>query len=316
MYQHVQLIQKAQALGITTIDLSQLMQKPATILEYNGISELIVEGVPASRINVRSQYYCDNKQLTKLAFEALHLPHPRSIVFQMADEAQVAAFFRDGKTYVCKPLDGTNGDGIVTHIRDLETVKKYYQEYKYLNTRFLLEEQVEGEDLRIQVLDGKIAAACVRQPAFVLGNGKDSLEILIEKRRAVMRTQNPGNRLDIDSATETILSQQGISLPAVPKENQKIQLKFVSNMAQGGIATDVTDDIHTFYNDWVNALSAYLCTSYFGLDIMTTDYTQDPHFHASVLEINARAEWLHHTFSERKTHDIAGMILKSIFGID
>ncbi|MCB0855778.1 MAG: hypothetical protein KDD63_26335 [Bacteroidetes bacterium] len=68
MLQHQILIQKAKNQGIKTTDLSQLLQKPATILEYNGISELVMEGVPTSWINVRSQFYCDNKQLTKYAY--------------------------------------------------------------------------------------------------------------------------------------------------------------------------------------------------------------------------------------------------------
>jgi cyanophycin synthetase len=35
---------------------------------------------------------------------------------------------------------------------------------------------------------------------------------------------------------------------------------------------------------------------------------------AKVLELNARPEWLHHTFSERRTHDVAALILESLFG--
>ena len=84
-------------------------------------------------------------------------------------------------------------------------------------------------------------------------------------------------------------------------------------MAQGGIAIDVTQEIHPAYHQWVSALADFLGTPYFGLDIMTTDYSLDPYQHAKVLEINARAEWLHHTFSEVRTHDMAGMILGAVF---
>ncbi len=291
-----------------------MMEESFAVLEYNGRSELIKEGVPTSLINLRSQYYCDNKQLTKSAYEALQIPHPKSITFQSADEPAIAAFFREGQTYVCKPLDGTNGLGVVTDIQNMEMVKSYLDENQNLATRFMLEEQVGGEDLRIHVLGGKIIAACIREPACVIGNGKDDLKTLIAARRAVMHTQNPNNFLAIDQATKSLLAEQKISLEEVPAAQRKIQLKYVSNMAQGGIATDVTDDIHPVYHQWVADLSNYLNTGYFGLDLMTTNYAGDPNQYAEILEINARADWLHHTFSERRTHDIARMILEEVFG--
>ena len=316
MLQHQQLINKAKALGIHVTDASALMQRPSAILDYNGTSELVMDGVPTSWINVRSQFYCDNKQLTKLAYSSLGIPHPKSITFKTAEEPKLANFLKEGQIYVCKPLDATNGIGVVMGIKSLDEVKTYYGQHQYLNTLFLLEEQITGKDLRIHVIEGKIVAACIREPAFVTGNGKDNLETLIEKRRAIMRTQNPNNFLEIDTATKALLKAQQITLSDIPEPNQKINLKYVSNMAQGGIAIDVTNEIHPTFQTWVTALSNYLDTGYFGLDLITTNHQEKPHTHSWVLEINARADWLHHTFSERKTHDIAGIMLKALFGAE
>ena len=60
MNQHAQLIKRAKEYGISVTDVSQIMQGPAAILEYEGLSELIKEGVPTSWINARSQFYCDD----------------------------------------------------------------------------------------------------------------------------------------------------------------------------------------------------------------------------------------------------------------
>ncbi len=313
MYQHNQLIERAKKLGVKVTDVSSLMQKDSAILDYQGQSELVNEGVPTSWINVRSQYYCDNKQLTKLAYETLNIPYPKSIPFKDAQLEGLEAFFTKGRKYVCKPLDATNGIGVILDICSLEEVKAYFEAHKHLGSLFMLEEQIEGADLRIHVLGGKIVAACIREPAFVMGNGRDSLQELIEKRREVMRTQNPQNFLEIDEATKSLLLQQKLTLTDIPVDKQKVQLKYVSNMAQGGIATDVTDSIHPTYHDWVHSLTSYLQTSYFGLDIITSDFTKNPNKNAWVLEINARADWMHHTFSEVRTHDMAGLILKELF---
>lgn len=314
MYQHLQLIQRAKELGISVNDVSQIMDQPFTVLTFNGLSELVRDGVPTSWINVRSQFYCDNKQLTKLAYEELGIPYPKSVMFKVPDEPTLERFFKKGQKYVCKPLDGTNGVGVMMGIQNLKGVQSYFEGNRQLGTLFIMEEQVSGQDLRIQVLGGEIVAACIRVPAFVIGNGKDNLETLIENRRRLMKTQNPNNFLEIDESTLSLIKQQGLGLIDKPKKNKKIQLKHVSNMAQGAIATDVTGDIHPIYEDWVSKLVDYLKAPYFGVDIITPDFTKDPYENAWVLEINARADWLHHTFSERKTHDMAGMILKTIFG--
>lgn len=314
MYQHQQLIEQAKALGIKVTDVSEIMQFPFAILEYNGFSELVRDGVPTSFINVRSQFYCDNKQLTKLVYEKLEIPYPKSITFSSADALELKDFFKQGRNYVCKPLDATNGIGVVTGIKEWGDVQKYFSQHQDLASLFMLEEQVKGEDLRIHVLGGKIVAACIREPAFVIGNGKDTLHTLIEERRAVMRNQNPNNFLEIDAAARLLLEQQHIQLMDIPEPNRKIHLKFISNMAQGGIATDVTDEIHPFYQEWVKKLVDYLKTGYFGLDLMTTNHQENPMKHTKTLEINARADWLHHTFSEGRTHDMAMMILREVFG--
>ena len=318
--QHALLINRAKTLGISVKDVSELMQCPAAILEYNNISELIKDGVPMSWINVRSQFFCDNKQLTKLAFEALNIPHPKSIIFseknisEIKSDELINSFLKNGKKYVCKPLDSTNGIGVEMGIENIEMIKAYFEKYENLNTPFLLEEQISGADLRIHVIGGEIVAACIREPAFVIGDGKNTLENLIEKRRAVMKMQNPNNFLEIDEATKKLLREQNISLFDIPIKNRKIKLKYVSNMAQGGIATDVTDSIHPTYQKWTTALSDYLGTGYMGLDFITTDFKKEAANHSWLLEINARADWLHHTFSEKRTHDMAGIILKNVFG--
>ena len=315
MLQHLQLINRAKSLGIKTTDVSDIMQRDTTILEYNGISELVMDGVPTSWINARSQFYCDNKQLTKIVYEKLNIPYPKSIVFETPDDERLPAFFNDEKLFVCKPLDATNGVGVVMDIQNMEMVRAYFEQFKHLKTLFLLEEQVAGEDLRVHVIQGKIVAACIREPAFVTGNGVDSLELLIEKRRAVMKTQNPYNFLEIDDNTQALLVEQGIKMEDIPAKNQKVRLKYISNIAQGGVATDITDEIHPDLQKWVTDLSSYLNTGYYGLDLITTDHKAEPKISTKVLEINARGDWMHHTFSERRTHDMSGLILEALFNI-
>lgn len=313
--QHQKIIQKAQSLGIEVEDISELMQFPFAILRHNGKEELFRDGVPTSYINVRNQFFCDNKQLTKIAYEALEIPYPKSIVFKTAKEEGLLTFFDNEKKYVCKPLDATNGIGVEMGIKNMDQLDAYLKKYKAVADQFMLEEQVEGVDLRIHVLGGIIVAACIREPAYVIGNGKDDLNALIEKRRGIMKGQNPNNYLDVDDVTEALLKEQKIQLIDVPATGQKVRLKRISNMAQGGIATDITDQIHPAYHEWVAKLVKYLDAEYMGIDLMTNDHQKDPMAQSQILEINARADWAHHTFSEVRTHEMDRLILEMVFNI-
>ena len=315
MLQHTQLIERAGRLGIAVTDISPLLHQPAAILEHQSISELIIDGIPASWVNLHGQLYCDNKQLAKRAYKVLSIPHPESMAFSTPDDPALPAFFKKDRLYVCKPLDGTNGIGVVMNIKSPDMVNTYFKTFSHLHTRFMLEEQITGRDLRLQVIGGKVVAACIREPAYVTGNGSDTLEDLIAARQKVIASQNPNNRLDIDETTEALLVEQKLRLSDIPAGNRKVQLKYISNMAQGAVATDVTDEIHPVYREWTTALSAYLKTGYMGLDFITTDHQKHPEGHSRLLETNARADWLHHTFSERRTHDIPGLILQTLFVI-
>ena len=85
-------------------------------------------------------------------------------------------------------------------------------------------------------------------------------------------------------------------------------------MAQGGHAIDVTDEIAPGFSSWIEAIALELHSSYFALDVMCNDHKSLMEGSAKALEINIRAEWMHHTFSERRTHDLAKKIVSALFG--
>ena len=313
MRQHNLLIDHAKSAGIQVEEVPSLDGAQIAILRKGDVSELIVDGVPASWVGWNSILYCDNKQLTKTIFKEVELPHASSIAFSDPISPLVHNFIKAGNSYVCKPMVGTNGDGVRLNVRSVSDVKQYFQNFKGLSEWFILEEFVAGKDLRIQVIGGKICAACIREPANVIGDGTSTLQELIQIRRSIMLQQNPVNKLDIDEVGLQLLKDQKLSFEDVPEKGRKVQLKLVSNMGQGGVAYDITGDISPQFQEWVTILSKQLKSGYFGLDLLTTNYKNEIRKTTKIIEINARADWLHHTFSEGRTHDIPGIIMTELF---
>ena len=215
--------------------------------------------------------------------------------------------------YVCKPLEEFGGTGVVMHISSFEELADYWYAWNERYDRFLLEEQKQGYDLRLQAIGGKLAAACIREPAFVLGDGKSSVASLMETRRDVIKQQNPSNQLVCDASTILLLQKQGLTLESVPQEDHKVRLSQLANMSLGAVATDVSKELAPLYRSWVERVADATGMGLFALDLMTTDHERSDTDTAWAIEVNALPEWLHHTFSEVRQHDIARMILNNLF---
>jgi cyanophycin synthetase len=98
------------------------------------------------------------------------------------------------------------------------------------------------------VINGKLVAAARREPAHVIGDGRSSIENLIQKINADPRRgfghEKVLTRIEIDDMTERLLFQGGLSLDSIPGEGETVYLKTTANLSQGGTATDVTDEVN------------------------------------------------------------------------
>ena len=151
----------------------------------------IKNGTPRTLIDFRAEACFDHKQKSKSALDELGIRTPKSILFEDPGGTQVLNFIKPGKKYVCKPPDGTEGEGVQLNISSAEEVVRYARHNAHLGPEFMLEQQIDLADLRVQVVGGAIVAACVREPAYVVGDGANSITTLVAKRREIVRKQKP-----------------------------------------------------------------------------------------------------------------------------
>lgn len=306
------LIEAAEKLDIAVRDLSESYGMSAVLFERGGRQELCLQGTVFSSLSYQTDVLMADKQATKAILIEMGLPVPASLVLSATSNDQ--GFLDKHSPAVFKPLRGTEGQGIELGLTSLEEVEQCQKRHRGLGP-FLLEEFVAGKDLRIQAIGGELVAACWRVPAEVVGDGQSSVQELIADRNAFIATQNPDNHIDIDHPTTLLLRRQGYTLESIPDSGVTVKVKEVANMSQGATAIDITDEIHPGYWEWVSRVAARFNIEVFSLDAITLDHTLEPSTNAKVLELNARPQWLHHTFSERRQHDIPSLLLKSIFSL-
>lgn len=314
------LMKAADSLGISYLDHFQNWGDDAVEFTYNDQKRLVLLGRIYPELSFNNSFVCDNKHITKLKLKELGIPVPSSILIDLTTEEGASfdaldMFMEKEGSYVAKPLVGTNGHGVAVNLRDRYDVEMHIDSLSGEYTEWLIEEQVMGEDLRIQVIGGELVAACVRIPAFVVGDGMQSLEELIGQYNQKIGEQNPENFVEIDAASRQLMREQEIYLSDIVELDRKIQLKYVSNMGQGGLAVDKTDEIHPLYREWMPRVAAAFGLRNFAFDAMATDLSASPETAMHCIELNAQAQWLHHTFSEGRTHDMPSLVLKDLFGM-
>lgn len=209
------------------------------------------------------------------------------------------------KPVVVKPVGLVGGSGVVTKIKtikeaehafDIASKAIFAKERPTWQTKIMIQEQVPGEDYRLLVINGILRIATKRIPAHVIGDGKKTLKQLIEITNAEPRRnkRNPSHTLkpiEFDQLLDEYIEEQGFSYDYIPKEGEKVFVRKVSNMSQGGMTEDFTDKIHPQIKAISEALAASLHSYVLGVDLYCEDTSQALNGHnGTILEANTMPE--------------------------
>jgi GNAT-family acetyltransferase (TIGR03103 family) len=186
---------------------------------------------------------CDDKRMTRRIVEAAGVRVPARIDADDG-EAIMAALDRYG-SLVVKPARGEQGQGVAVGLSSGKAVRTAVERARRICPQVLIEEQVEGEDLRLVVIDYKVVACALRRPPRVVGDGRSTLRALIEhqSRRRAAATGGEST-IPIDDETERTLAEAGHRLDDVAPDGADIMVRNAANLHLGGTIHDVTDEVH------------------------------------------------------------------------
>jgi len=237
------IVKEAQSRGIPFLRLNE----DSYIQLGYGASQKRIQASITSQTSAIAVEVADEKTQAKRLLEKSGIPVPRGQVVFTEEEA-VSAYNDLGVAAVVKPDIGNHGNGGTINITDVEQLKRAFRVAKSYHSRVIVEEYVQGSDFRILVIDGMFVAAAKREPAHVVGDGKSSIAMLIEKVNTDPRRgfghEKVLTQIEIDDMTKRLLWQRGLSPDSIPQKEEVIYLKTTANISQGGTATDVTDEIH------------------------------------------------------------------------
>lgn len=186
---------------------------------------------------------CDDKAVTRRVVARAGVQVPEQI--NAGDEVELAEFLERHGSVVVKPARGEQGRGVAVGIETMEDLRAAIAVAKEQSERVLVEQRVEGEDLRLVVIDFRLVAAAVRRPARVIGDGTHTIRDLIERQsRRRMAATGGESRIPLDGETERCVAKAGFSLDDVPPDTTEIVVRRTANLHTGGTIHDVTGQVH------------------------------------------------------------------------
>ena len=309
------IVKEAEAKGIPWMPMSArfLIQ-----LGY-GVNQKRIQATMSDRTGILGVELASDKESTKHILNNAGVPVPQGTVISYLDELEDAIAFVGGYPIVIKPLDGNHGRGISIDIRNWEEAETAYDRAREVSRALIVERYYVGRDHRVLVVDGKVVAVAERVPAHVVGNGKSTIEELIEETN---KDPNRGEghdkvltKIQLDRTSYQLLERQGYTLESVPPSGEICYLRATANLSTGGIAVDRTDDIHP-ENIWLaQRVAKIIGLDIAGIDIVTPDISRPlREVNGVIVEVNAAPGFRMHVCpSVGIPRNVAGAVLDMLY---
>jgi cyanophycin synthetase len=259
-----------------------------------------------------------DKSLTKTLLGDNGVPVPKGSVAADEDEAvEIAASL--GWPVVVKPLDASHGRGVLTNIRSEDELRLAYKDAQKFRDDVIVERFLEGFDFRFLVIAGRFICAAQRVPAFVVGDGKRSIEELVaevnrDPRRGIGH-EKILTKIEIDDLSLALLSRRSLTPRSVPGAGETVDLKSTANLSTGGISRDVTDSVHPSNIHLVERIARIVGLDIAGIDVISPSVEHPiAEVGGGIVEVNAAPGFRMHTNpTEGTPRDAAGAVLEMLY---
>lgn len=259
-----------------------------------------------------------NKEQTKKMLDAASIPVASGgICVDEEDLKEVVD--KIGYPIVIKPLDGNHGKGASINVKAWDDAVDGLAYAKKYSHRVIVERFITGYDFRVLIIDNKLVAAAKREPAHVKGDGKQSIQQLIDETNLDPKRgyghENVLTQIDVDRDTTDLLAKLNYTLETVPRKDEVVYLKSTANLSTGGTSVDVTDMMHPENIFLCERISRVIGLDVCGVDIMAENLTQPLKENGGcILEVNAAPGFrMHLAPSEGLPRNVAAPVIDMLY---
>jgi len=253
------------------------------------------------------------------------LPTPQTIILHRPAAWQAVVKSSLRFPLVVKPVSASHAQGAILNITTYDELKHavahaFLYARKKREGRVLVEEHFFGTDLRLFVVGQRVVSTVKREPAYIVGDGKNTIRQLIKAFNKMwhspIKYDLPLCPILIDRETSRCLASKQAKLTTVLPPGQKMQVRWNANVSTGGRAIDITDQVNPRLKDLAVRVAELSDLEIGGVDIMCKDYTSKDvsKNNVAILEINDAPGFdIHHFPFAGKGQNICTDILNHIF---
>jgi cyanophycin synthetase len=226
-----------------------------------------------------------------------------------------------GFPVVLKPLNANHGRGVSINLSTDEQIITAFAFAKDQGTSraVLVESFITGFDHRMLVVNNELVAVAKRVPGHVVGDGKLSIEQLVEivnsdPRRGVGH-EKVLTQLSLDQQATRLMEKGNINKETVLPKDEIFYLRDTANLSTGGTAIDLTDVVHPDNRDMAVRAIMAVGLDVGGVDFLTDDISRSyKEIGGAIVEVNAAPGFRMHVAPSQGTpRDVAGKVIDMLF---
>ena len=308
------LVEEAESRGIPYI---RLNDQSLVQLGY-GVHQKRIQATTTANTNMIAVDIAGNKHATKKLLGDMGVPVPKGYRIRGIEELE-ETLESVGFPLVIKPLDGNHGKGATVGIKSLEDAEVAWEKAKEYSRWIIVEQQLQGADFRALVVNNRLIAVAERVPAHVKGDGKQTIQQLIDQTNADPRRgyghENVLTQIDIDNQTLRCIRKAGYELGSVLKKGEMLFLKTTANISTGGTAIDVTDEVHPENVFLFERIARIIGLDVAGIDVIAPNVSEPLRENGGgIIEVNAAPGFrMHLAPSEGIGRNVAEHVIDMLF---
>jgi cyanophycin synthetase len=308
------LVEEAESRGIPYI---RLNDQSLVQLGY-GVNQKRIQATTTVNTNMISVDIAGDKSATKKLLGDMGVPVPKGYRIRDIDDLE-DTLERVGYPAVIKPLDGNHGKGATVGIKNLDEAKIAWEKAKEYSRWIIVEQQLTGSDFRALVVNNRLIAVAERVPAHVVGDGKHTIQELIDITNADPRRgyghENVLTQIDIDSQTMRCIAKAGYTLETKLKKGEVLHLKTTANISTGGTAIDCTDEVHPQNVFLFERIAKIIGLDVAGIDVIAPNVSEPLDQNGGgIIEVNAAPGFrMHLAPSEGIGRNVAEHVIDMLF---
>lgn len=283
-----------------------------------GVHQKRIQATTTSQTNMISVDIAGDKSATKKLLGEMGVPVPKG--YRIRDEEELEKTIDPiGYPVVIKPLDGNHGKGATVGINSLEHAKTAFAKAKEYSRWVIVEKQLIGNDFRALVVNNRLIAVAERVPAHVVGDGKSTIQQLIDKINEDPRRgyghENVLTQITIDSQTERLIKAKNYTLETVLPKGEILYLKTTANISTGGTAIDRTDEVHPENVFLYERIARIVGLDIAGIDVIASNVAEPlSETGGGIIEVNAAPGFrMHLAPSEGIGRNVAEYVVDMLF---